>query len=404
MSSPQTKKTLKIALLSGEASGHKHASYLIDALRLYFSHIDFDFYAVTDRTLKSKGVKSILDADDLAVMGILEVFKNYSTISHAMKKIVRFFEIEKPDLVICIDYPGFNLRLIKEAYLRGLKVVYHIPPKIWAHGFSRVSHLEKYCDLVTSILPFEEEVYKKTQVNFKFVGNPIKDDIQTFLENKNSKKTLDIEGQPIIGLLPGSRKMEVYSLLPLMIESFIELTKDFPNAKAIIAVASTLSKNLLQEICLKTLKRVANKHFDFSEKILFTQPSEYYETINSCDYLWVCSGTASLEVTLFKKPFSVCYKMNSLSFFIAYLIVNLTHVSLVNLVSQYPTIPEFLQAQANKENLVSHAKEILQQSQKKKALTSELEKTYQLFPDNSFEKLSKTIMKKIFGIEYGKLS
>ena len=393
--------TLKIALISGEASGHKHASYLIDALRQNFSQIHFDFFAVTDKSLKNKNVKSIVDADKLAVMGIFEVLENYSIISSSMKKIVRFFETEKPDLVICIDYPGFNLILIKEAYLRGLKVVYHIPPKIWAHGYSRVSILEKYCHLVTCILPFEKNIYNKTQVNFQFIGNPTKDDIQNFLENKNLKKTLVTEGNPIIGLLPGSRKMEINSLLPLMLESFIELKKDFPQAKAIIATAPTINKNLLQELCRKVLKRNSNNANDLYNELLFSEPSEYFQTINSCNYLWVCSGTATLEVALFMKPFSVCYKMNPFSFFIAYLLVNLDHVSLVNLVSKYPIIPEFIQAQAHKENLLSHAKEILCQSEKQKALSEELKKTYHLFPNNSFEMLSRTILKQIFGINYG---
>ncbi len=336
-----TKTDINICVIAGEASGDIQGALLIRALKSEFedkyNSKNVTFWGCTGHHLKNEGVETIVAIEELTVFGVSEIIPKYLTISKAYKKILDEIKIRNPEAVIFIDYPGFNLRLIKDVYNLGITTIYHIPPKAWSHNENRTEILKNYSYLVTSILPFEVDFFKSRKVNVKFVGNPLKDNIDKFISSHPPKKEAYS-----IGLLPGSRESEIKKLLPILVEAFIELYKAENKVVAHIPIALTVSKTFLENIIQEIkLKFKLNENW-FNEKIKIGFGNAY-EVMSSCEYAWVCSGTATLETAFFSTPMSVMYKLSPLTGYIAKKLIRVKYVSLVNLCTNKETIPEFLQ-------------------------------------------------------------
>ncbi|MES2614135.1 MAG: hypothetical protein V4591_01835, partial [Bdellovibrionota bacterium] len=310
----------------------------------------------------------------------------YMTISKAYKKILSELKMRKPLAIILIDYPGFNLRLLKDAYNLGITTIYHIPPKAWSHGEHRADVLKNFSYLVTGILPFEFDFFKSKDVNIKFIGNPLKDNVEEYISAHRVQK------EPYkIGILPGSRESELKKLLPILIEAFVELEKAENKVVAHIPIASTISKkfayNLIYEI-----KNKYGLHDDWFHEKIKIGFGNAYEVLNSCEYAWVCSGTATLEAAFFSTPMSVMYKVSPLTYYLAKKYLKIKYVSLVNLCTKKETIPEFLQGQANVKNLIDHALSILKNKEAKQKMMAELSVIKELFPQNAAKNAASEIV------------
>lgn len=382
-----------ICVIAGEASGDAQASLLIHELSALFhiKHTPIKFWGIGGPLLRQAGMESVVHAEDLAVMGIWEIIQNYFSISSAYKKLL--FEIQKrqPSAIIVVDYPGFNLRFAEDATRLGFKVIYYIPPKIWAHGLSRVEKLKKYTSLMVSILPFEVNFFKEHGLKTVFVGNPLFDEVNRYLNTHSSQpkdetisqlSTANFGAPYVIGMLPGSRKSEVERMLPLMIRAFIKLMDEFPNVVGKVPVAQTLSMEFIQKIFLKTCHNLNRDPKKLAQKIFFLEGSTY-DVMYSAHYAWVCSGTATLETAFFKTPLSAVYKLNIVTAILAKLFLKIKYVSLVNLCMDKEVIPEFLQYDATVSNLVSHAKLLLTNRAQRQAMISDFEQLRSLFPKNS---------------------
>lgn len=293
--------------------------------------------------MESVGGTLVKHYRDLAFMGFTEVLMNLGTILSNIKLCKRDIIQYKPDVLILIDYPGFNLRIAEFAKKQGIKVVYYISPQIWAWKKKRVLKIKKFVDRMIVILPFEKDFYAKYNVDVDFVGHPLLDALEneesitreTFIKENN------LSDKPIIALLPGSRKQEV----KIMLQTMLTLVADYPEYQFIIAGVNTLTNEFYNDI-------VGNK----DAKLLVEKTNSI---LKSADVALVTSGTATLETALIGTPEVVCYKGGRISYEIAKRIVNVKYISLVNLIMDKEVVLELIQSEFNHKSLKSALNEIL---------------------------------------------
>jgi len=332
---------LKYYIIAGEASGDLHASNLIKSIKK--NDADADFRAWGGDLMAAEGVKLVKHYRDLAFMGFAEVIFNLKTILNNISFCKKDIKEFKPDVLILIDYPGFNLRIAEFAKKAGFKIVYYISPQIWAWKKSRVHSIKKYVDKMLVILPFEKDFYAKYQYTVDFVGHPLLDSIkeESFSTQDIFLKENNLSKKPIIALLPGSRKQEVSSMLMIM----LSIEKHYPDYQFIIAGVETLGKEFYE-----------NSLINSEAKVLFDQTNNI--VVNATAAL-VTSGTATLETAIIGTPEVVCYKGNWLSYQIAKRIVDIEYISLVNLIMDKLIVTELIQNQLNKENLILELDKLL---------------------------------------------
>jgi len=323
---------MKLFLIAGEASGDLHGSNLIKALKHKNPSIDIAFWG-GDLMSKEANIAPLKHYKELAFMGFIEVIKNLGKIFENFKSCKDHITEFKPDAIILIDYPGFNLRIAKWAKSQNIKVYYYISPKVWAWKENRVYKIIKYVDTLFTIFPFETAFFKKYNYPVEYVGNPLIDAIN------NHKKELDKElnfklknnlsDKPIIALLPGSRRQEVSTKLPVMLDS----TKNLDKYQFIIAGAPSLELEFYKPF-------IENR----DATILFGQT---YSILENAEAALVTSGTATLETALFKVPQVVCYIASPISYAIAKRLIKIKFISLVNLIFDKEIVRELIQHDCN---------------------------------------------------------
>lgn len=330
---------MKYFIIAGEASGDLHGSnvvkeiYKLDKLAV--------FKGIGGDLLKDNQVEILFGLDRLAFMGFYEVLKNLRTIRRNFKEIKQAILDFKPDVVILLDYPGFNLRMAKWCKQHGFKVAYYISPQIWAWKKNRVEVVKKYVDIMLCILPFEKAFYEKHGYkNVHFVGHPLLD---IFPNDKIIQhSTFNIQRSSLIALLPGSRKQEINSLLPLMLQS----AQNFPTEKFIITGISRL-------------KDLYPKSFPANVTLVFDKT---HEILQNAKAAIVCSGTATLETALFNVPQVVIYKTSWLNYQIGKRLAKVDFISLPNLIANQKVVTELIQQDCNVTQITSELKNLLQNS------------------------------------------
>lgn len=345
---------MKYYIIAGEASGDLHGANLIDAIQEKDVKAEIRFWG-GDKMRESSKKTPQKHISELAFMGFIEVVANLRTIlkniSFCKEDILEF----KPDALILIDYPGFNLRIAKWAKKHNINSFYYISPQIWAWKTKRIHAIMKTSRVVFTILPFEKAFYKKYGYDVDYVGHPLLDEI-----NKGGVVPVNLETKKsIIALLPGSRKQEISKMLPVM----LELTVKYPNYIFAIAAAPAIEKEFYDKI-------VENK-----SNVRIVQ-NNTYGLLKVALAAIVTSGTATLEAGLFKIPQVVCYKGSSISFMIAKRLVNIQYISLVNLILDKPLLKELIQDDFNLDNLSLELDNILSKEGKSRILEgySELER------------------------------
>ncbi|MFZ4741234.1 MAG: lipid-A-disaccharide synthase [Bacteroidales bacterium] len=337
---------MKYYVIAGEASGDLHASNLIKELKNIDNASIFRCWG--GDLMKEQGVELVKHYRSLAFMGFVEVIANLKTILNNISFCKKDIAAFQPDAIILIDYPGFNLRIAEWAHENGIKVFYYISPQVWAWHQSRVKKMKKVIDHLFVILPFEKDFFKSHAMEVDFVGHPLLDAIENHsiekanANNINVFETNDYSEKPIIALLPGSRKQEVKTMLPLM----IELTKAYPQYKFIIAGVNTLQESLYLNI-------IKNEAIE----IVYGQT---YNLLKNAFAALVTSGTATLETALLNVPQVVCYKGNIISYYIARRFLKVKYISLVNLIMDKPVITELIQNEFNIHNLTTEFEKITQ--------------------------------------------
>lgn len=333
---------MKFYIIAGEASGDLHASNLMREIKKLDASSSFRCWGgdmMKEQACPDQGIGSgelVKHYRELAFMGFTEVILNLRAILKNIELCKKDILNHKPDVLVLVDYPGFNLRIAEFAKKNGIKVFYYISPQVWAWKQSRVHHIKKYVDRMFVILPFEKEFYKKYNYDVDFVGHPLLDAI----ENNSSSEAL-VSAKSIIALLPGSRQQEIRQMLPVML-SLINEYKDF---QFVVGAAPSVPKEFYTEI-------IGNAEV----KIVFGQT---YALLRNAKAALVTSGTATLETALFGIPEVVCYKGSAISFSIAKRLVKVKFISLANLIMDREIVKELIQQEFNSANLKVELDKIL---------------------------------------------
>lgn len=314
---------MKYFLIAGERSGDMHASKLISGLKTHDPNASF--YGMGGEMMEAAGAKLEIIYGDLAFMGFWEVLTNYSTIKKAFKRLEKAILTIKPDVVILIDYGGFNMRMAKFAKKHNLKVFYYISPKIWAWNTGRARKIKELVDRMFVILPFEKEFYKQFDYEVDYVGNPVLDEIANFRANPDFKEEHRLDERPIIAVLPGSRKDEIEATLYRM----LSVLPAFPDYQFVVAAVSNQPDEYY-------------KHFTRNGRVTIVY-NQTYDLLHNAFAALVTSGTATLETALFKVPQVVCYSVSTPTYWIAKALIKVPYVSLVNLIAGAEIVKELLQ-------------------------------------------------------------
>jgi lipid-A-disaccharide synthase len=320
---------MRYYIIAGEASGDLHGSNLMKGLKKHDSNAEF--YVWGGNLMEANGGVLRKHYRDLAFMGFTEVITHLPEILNNLKFCKNDILSLKPDVLILIDYPGFNMRIAEFAHAHGILVYYYISPQVWAWKAGRVKKLKKWVNEMFVILPFEKEFYARYNMDVTFEGHPLLDAILQFREDNS----LEIQKTNLIALLPGSRKQEVTKMLPEMLAA----SRNFPDAQLVIAAAPSLPSSLFEELCK-----------GYAIEIVY---GKTYEILSQAKVAMVTSGTATLETALFKVPFVVCYKGSSVSHWLAKKLIKVKYISLVNLILDKPVVKELIQHDLTSLNLTS---------------------------------------------------
>lgn len=323
---------MKYYLVAGEASGDLHGSNLMKELKRVDADAEFRYWG--GDLMQEQGGELVSHYKERAYMGFLEVVLHLRTILSFMKQCKADITQWKPDALILIDYPGFNLPVAEYAHQLGIPVHYYISPQVWAWKENRVKKFKQYVDEMYVILPFEKDFYKnRWQYDVHFVGHPLLDALKGFSTEDGFRQKYNLDERPVIALLPGSRKQEITKMLGEM----LKVIKDFPTYQFVIAGAPSQEvsfyENLIPADIKSSVKVISNKTYD---------------VLGIAEAALVTSGTATLETALFDVPEVVCYKGSSISYLIAkQLVKNIKYISLVNLVMDKELVRELIQADMN---------------------------------------------------------
>jgi len=339
-------KSKKILLVAGEVSGDLHGSHLVEAIQRIEPEVQFS--GVGGEGLERRGVKLLYPAHSLSVVGITEVFVKLRTILKALRGLKRSLEREKPDLVILIDFPEFNLRLAKIAHRRGIPILYYISPQVWAWRPKRIRLIAQLVRKMVVLFPFEVPLYEAAGVDVEWVGHPLLDIVKPTLPKEKAYQQFGLDPkQRTIGLLPGSRSHEVERLLPPLLASAHLLQKEIPDLQFVIPLAPGIPKTILSS---------RMKNISVPVKVVegFT-----YDVMNLSDLLITASGTATLEGAILGKPMIIIYKVSFPSYWIGRALIRVDHIGLVNLVAEKEIAPELIQKDVHPQRIADEALRIL---------------------------------------------
>lgn len=315
---------MKYYIVAGERSGDLHASNLMKEIKERDNNAEFRYYGGDE--MQKVGGELVRHYRDMAFMGFLEVAKNILTIRRYIKECKNDILAYQPDVVILVDYAGFNLRIADFTKKNGIKTFYYISPKVWAWNQSRAKKIKRNVDRMFVIMHFEQAFYKKYDFDVDYVGNPLFDAISQFEPNPNFIAENNLSNdKPIIAILPGSRKQEVSNILHTMLSIVGKYSVDY---QFVIAGVDNLPKELYQEAINKDMKIVVGQTYDL---------------LSNATSAVVTSGTATLETALFEVPQVVCYKTTPISYAIAKAVIKVRFISLVNLIADKEIVKELIQ-------------------------------------------------------------
>ena len=351
----------QIMIVAGEASGDLHGGNLVEAMHKIDPEIRF--YGVGGGNLKTAGVELTADAAEMAVVGLTEVVCKLGFILKVMAQLKASLKKDRPDLLILIDYPDFNLPLARAAKKYGVKVFYYISPQVWAWRRGRIGQIRKIVDRMAVILPFEADLYKEAGVDVTFVGHPLLDVVRTKYPRKEALLRFGLrEGVTTVGILPGSRQPEVTRLLPVMLGAAQIIEEKIKPVQFVLPLADTLDTAFVSQIIAK---------YPVAVRLI---PDEVYDVIGCTDIAMVASGTATLETALMETPMIIIYKVSALSYYLGKMVIDVNHIGLVNIIAGKEIVPELIQFEASPEKIAAEVIDILKSKGRREYIKAELKK------------------------------
>lgn len=333
-------------ITTGEASGDLHGAHVVKEIKKILPNINC--YGIGGTKMQQEGVEIHTNVSELSVVGLVEVLKHYPRLRRLLNKTKNTLKSKKPDLLILIDSPDFNLPLAKVANQQGIKVLYYISPQIWAWRKNRIKLIQKYVDMMAVVFPFEEKFYLDADVSVEYVGHPLIKEANATINKTDFIKSTGLDpNKKLIGLFPGSRQSEIENNYPVILSAAEELLQQRQDIQFITPIASTLSDTLLQ------------KHISEAGINVSTTSADIYNVINACDAIAAASGTVTLQISLMQIPMLIVYKISPTTYRIFKRIVKFTYAGIANVIAKKEISREFIQDNATAKNISSELEKLL---------------------------------------------
>ncbi len=333
-----------ILFSAGESSGDQHAANMFLAIKKHCPLVQG--IGMGGRKMRQVGINIDYDSTHIGVIGVIEVLKHYQEIRCALKTMQQLVIKQRPDLVVCVDYKEFNLKLALFSKQQGVKVLFYVSPQVWAWRPKRVITYGKAIDMMAVIFPFETAYYEAENIPVRYVGHPSVDKVHPSRTKAEDIKLFQLSGDaPIIGILPGSRTNEINRLLPVMLNAAKKIQVEYPNVQFLLPQADSISDELLASY-LKNSKVQVIKN-------------QAYDVIQCCDAVMTSSGTVTLETALLNIPMVITYKLSPLTYKLGQLLVNIDVIGLPNIIAGKKIITELIQHQANSTKIAAEINHIL---------------------------------------------
>jgi len=330
-------------IIAGEASGDMHGAHLVKAIRAL--NRELDFFGIGGNALQQAGVRLMVDNSQIAVVGISEAFLKFRVILSALRVVKKGLSKIRPDLLILIDFPDFNLHVAAGARKLGIPVMYYISPQVWAWRTGRVKKIKNVVDHMVVIFPFEVAFYKKWHVPVTFVGHPLLDSMTS---GTSREKKGNLKGDSLlIGLLPGSRNGEITRLLPTMVQAADILSEQLPGIRFAIPVASSVDRTLVETIVEGGTAR------------FLILRDGLRDVLDEAALVITASGTVTLEAAIAGTPMIIVYKVSPLSYWLGKRLIRVKHIGMANLVAERPIVPELIQHEASAKKIAHQASQML---------------------------------------------
>lgn len=313
-------------------------------------------------SMRQAGVDVRVDSSAIGVIGLVEVLKHYSEIRNALKAMKKLVLQERPDLLVCVDYKEFNLKLAQFAKKQGIKVLFYVSPQVWAWRPGRVKTYGKAIDRMAVIFPFETSYYEAENVPVTYVGHPSVDKVRPLHDKEEDFRRFGLDkNKPVVGILPGSRMNEIRRMLPVMLSAVEELAAGNPDIQFLLPQASSVSDDVLQA------------YLEQSSAPINVIKGEPYDVIQCCDAVMTTSGTATLEIALLTVPMVIAYKLSGLTYWLGRLLVNINFIGLPNIIAGKAIVKELIQHDASAENLAAEIEHLLNDDEYRLVMVAELQ-------------------------------
>ena len=349
-------------IVAGEASGDAHAAKLVIALRELAPDTNFEFFGAAGHLLREAGVAPTVNADNLSIVGLPEIARALPMFWQAFKTLKREAAHRKPDAVILVDFPDFNLKLAKTLKNQGLKIIYYISPQLWAWREYRIKTIKNSVDLLLTILPFEQDWYKKRGIrHVRYVGNPLAGEVYADVSKEEFCAKYDLDAaKPIVALLAGSRHKEIVRILPVLLETAALMAETNQDLQFVVALAQNRKLSEIEEAQDKISRKKINL-----PKITVVQ-NETHSALNAADTAAVTSGTATLETAIIGTPSVIVYKTSPLNYKLLRPLISVEHFGLINLIARERLAKELIQDEFTKETLAEELFRLLEADENKK--------------------------------------
>jgi lipid-A-disaccharide synthase len=336
----------QVLIVAGEASGEARAARLVE--ELLARHPEVSFFGIGCERMRAAGVDTLVDCREMAVLGLFEVLRHYRRIKGVLERMRTLLREERPDLLILVDYSGFNLRLAPTAKELGIPVMYYISPQVWAWRQKRIVKIREVVDQMVVVFPFEVPLYEKAGVPVHYVGHPLLDEVHSEFDRDGALLEFGLDpSRPCVGLFPGSRRNELQRLLPTLLDAAERIHAERPEVQFLLPQASTLDSAEID-----TLLNGRSLPVTVVE-------NRFYDVARACDAIATASGTATLEIALMEVPLLVVYRISSLSFRIMRRLIKLKHIAMCNIVAGEEVARELLQDEVTAERVSAELMRLL---------------------------------------------
>ncbi len=343
---PVPDSTYTILFSAGESSGDQHAAHMFQELQRLCPAVRG--MGMGGHKMQQAGIDIRFDSSGIGVIGLVEILKHYGEIRHALQLMKQIVSDEKPDLLVCVDYKEFNLKLARFAKKQGIKVLFYVSPQVWAWRPGRVVTYGQAIDMMAVIFPFETAYYEAKNVPVRYVGHPSVDKVHPLHGKSEDFQAFGLDAShPVVGLLPGSRANEIKRMLPVMLQAVEKLAQRYPHMQFLLPQADSVDDAVILA------------HLQDNPCSIKVIKHQSYDVIQCCDAVMTTSGTASLEIALLGVPMLIAYRLSPLTYWLGKQLVKIPFIGLPNIIAARPIVKELIQHEANADNLAMEIERLL---------------------------------------------